>query len=101
MSSSRQTQNPQQHPHASIVKALATLGYEPAGAIWNAASRMARAPELVQVMLDYVNIKIPGGYSVASLIRDFEFTSVGAFMMANRFKRPFRNNHYCRGPTPR
>ncbi len=100
MADSQQTQNPAHHPHAPIVKALADLGYEPAGALWEAASRMARAPEVVWIMLNYVKagkpsinfttkipndlfIELPGGYSVASLIRDFGFATVGAFLMAS------------------
>lgn len=86
--------------HALIVRALTALEYEPLGAIDSAASRMARAPQLVTAMLSFVMAgkpavdyagqrpaevftELPGGYSVASLVRDFGLSTVGAFLMAS------------------
>lgn len=86
--------------HAQIVMALKSLDYTPVSGIQNAAMRMSRAPELVQVMFIYLKagkpainynantptnlfMTLPGGYSVASLIRDFGLAPVGAFLMAS------------------
>ena len=86
--------------HAQIAVALNALDYTPVSGIQNAAMRMARAPELVQVLFIYLKagkpainydtstpnnlfMTLPGGYSVASLIRDFGLAPVGAFLMAS------------------
>lgn len=88
------------HPALPIARALAKLGYKPASGILDAAKRMMRTPELAGDLILYadagqpaINYQIsvpeilfrplPHGYSVATLIRDFRFRPVGAFLLAS------------------
>ncbi len=81
-----------------IAAALAALDYAPKDMVWNAALRMFQAPELAQDMIDYVYAgmpapdfkkqtppslfrPLPGNYTVAALMRDFQFEAVGAYLM--------------------
>ena len=88
------------HDPALIVRALTSLEYAPLDAVDDAARRMARAPQLVTNLFAYVMagkpsidaalrapaelfVGLPGGFSVASLVRDFGLSTVGAFLMAS------------------
>jgi RNA polymerase subunit RPABC4/transcription elongation factor Spt4 len=82
-----------------INNAMLQLGYAPRRMLWDAALRMARSPDLASDMIAYVDAgmppqdmtartpvmlfrSLPGNYTVASLIRDFGFRPVGAFLLA-------------------
>ncbi|WP_024546547.1 zinc ribbon domain-containing protein [Picosynechococcus sp. NKBG15041c] len=89
----------QEHPLLPLATAIANLGYQPIALLWNATQRMAQVPSLAQDLLAYVQMgspppdfsqqqpamlfkPLPGDYSVATLIRDFQFQAIGAFLMA-------------------
>jgi len=88
------------HGLEPVVNALKALGYKPESALWPAALRMTRDPSLLSDLLEYVQAGqpplesdkpvppqlarvLPGGYTVASLAKDFRFEVVGAFLMAS------------------
>ena len=88
------------HPALPIARALAKLGYKPVSGILDAAKRMMRTPALAGDLILYadsgqpaINYKtsvpeilfrpLPHGYSVATLIHDFSFRPVGAFLLAS------------------
>ncbi|ACB01158.1 MULTISPECIES: zinc ribbon domain-containing protein [Cyanophyceae] len=90
---------PQEHPLLPLATAIANLGYQPTSLLWNATQRMAQVPGLAQDLLAYVKAgspppdfsqqqpaslfkPLPGGYSVATLIRDYQFQAIGAFLIA-------------------
>jgi hypothetical protein len=83
---------------ADIAKALSSLGYKPDELVYDATLRMARVPVLARDMVRYAATgrppadfpaqappelfrALPGNHTVASLIRDFGFEPVGAFLM--------------------
>ena len=94
----RGSRDPSRHPLLPVAAALAALDYAPPARLWDATQRMARAPELVLDLLDYVQAgkpaadyaagtpralfrALPGGHSVATLMRDLELEPVGAFLL--------------------
>ena len=83
-----------------LKETLLRLGYRPEGLAWEAALRMARTPDLASDMILFLKAgmpqpdfdrqtpkilfrPLPRNYTVASLIRDFGFRPVGAFLMAS------------------
>jgi len=90
----------EQHGLEPVVNALKSLGYKPESALWPAALRMTRDLNLLSDLLGYVQVGqpplkngetvppqltriLPGGYTVASLVENFKFEIVGAFLMAS------------------
>ena len=87
------------HPALPVAEAIIRLGYKPESGIWSAALRMMRTPDLAGDMTAYVAAgqpeisytentppslfrPLPGGMTVAYLVRDFKFRPVGAFLLA-------------------
>ena len=85
-------------PIPSVAKALSALGYKPENMILDATIRMARVPSLARDMISYVAAgqpaadsraktpaelfrPLPGNHTVGSLVQDFGFEPVGAFLM--------------------
>lgn len=83
-----------------LARALEDLGYKPEEALWPAALRMSRSPQLANDMVNYVRSgqpaleegrpkppqllrRLPGGYTVASMIEKFLFNPAGSFLMAS------------------
>jgi hypothetical protein len=84
-----------------ITRMLLALGYQPPQLVIDAAERLVRVPELVQDMYVYqqagappvtaatpeaqfplmLRRPLPCGHTVASLIRDFGFLPIGAFLV--------------------
>lgn len=79
--------------------ALVRLGYGSGTRTWDAAFRLLRAPDVARDLVTYVEKgapaidyhartpadlfrALPGGYSVAVLIRDFDIPDAGAFLVA-------------------
>jgi hypothetical protein len=88
------------NPALPAAEAIIRLGYKPESGIWSAALRMMRTPDLAGDMIAWVAAgqpgisypdntptalfrPLPGGLTVASLIRDFRLKPVGAFLLAS------------------
>ncbi|MDI9644145.1 MAG: zinc ribbon domain-containing protein [Candidatus Verstraetearchaeota archaeon] len=82
-----------------IAFSLRELGYDDGPMLWEAARRMSLAPALVEDMFAYISAgkpklgdvpqdppmltrRLPGNYTVASLIRDLGLKPAGAFLLA-------------------
>jgi predicted amidophosphoribosyltransferase len=94
-------QHPQYDPQLQpYVDALQALGYSPESGLADAATRLARTPELLADIRAYLKSgkpavdeqtktpaelfrPLPGNYNVAGLIRDFQLEPTGAFLMAS------------------
>jgi len=88
------------NPALPVAEAIIRLGYKPESGIWSAALRMMRTPDLAGDMIAWVAAgkpgisypdntpaelfrPLPGGLTVAHLIRDFQLRPVGAFLLAS------------------